>query len=89
MGRKVLRSGEARDFTLADLLDLPGTAEAEADLKGMTVADGFLWVVGSHGLKRKNAKPDRDHADSSTAWAFATCTSLAMTRTSWPARRWC
>lgn len=29
----------------------------------MAVADGFLWVVGSHGLKRKNAKPDRDHAD--------------------------
>jgi len=27
------------------------------------VAGGFLWVVGSHGLKRKNAKPDRDHAE--------------------------
>ena len=29
----------------------------------MAVADGYLWVLGSHGLKRKNAKPDRDHAD--------------------------
>jgi len=29
----------------------------------MAVADGFLWVVGSHGLKRKNAKPDRGHAE--------------------------
>jgi hypothetical protein len=28
----------------------------------MAVADGYLWVVGSHGLKRKNAKPDRDNA---------------------------
>ena len=63
VGREVLRFGEVRDFPLADLLDLPGTAEEEADLEGMAVADGLLWVVGSHGLKRKNAKPDRDHAD--------------------------
>ena len=59
---EVLRFGDVRDFPLAELLDLPGTAEEEADLEGMAVADGFLWVVGSHGLKRKNAKPDRDHA---------------------------
>ena len=59
---EVLRFGEACDFPLADLLDLPGTADEEADLEGMAVADGYLWVVGSHGLKRKNAKPDRDHA---------------------------
>ncbi len=63
VGREVLRFGEARDFPLADLLDLPGMADEEADLEGMAVADGFLWVVGSHGLKRKNARPDRDHAD--------------------------
>jgi hypothetical protein len=58
-----LRFGEARDFPLADLLDLPGAAREEADLEGMAVADGLLWVVGSHGLKRKNARPGRDHAD--------------------------
>jgi hypothetical protein len=52
-----------QDFPLADLLDLPGLAEEEADLEGMAEADGFLWVVGSHGLKRKNAKPDRDNAE--------------------------
>jgi hypothetical protein len=63
VGREILRFGQVRDFPLADLLDLPGTAEEEADLEGMAVADGFLWVVGSHGLKRKNAKPDRAHAD--------------------------
>jgi len=63
VGRELLRFGEVRDFPLADLLELPGTAEEEADLEGMAVADGFLWVVGSHGLKRKNAKPDREHAD--------------------------
>ena len=63
VGREALRFGEVRDFPLADLLDLPGLADEEADLEGMAVADGCLWVVGSHGLKRKNAKPDRDHAD--------------------------
>jgi hypothetical protein len=63
VGREALRFGEVRDFPLADLLDLPGGAGEEADLEGMAVTDGYLWVVGSHGLKRKNAKPDRGHAD--------------------------
>ncbi len=63
VGRETLRFGEVRDFPLSDLLDLPGRDDEEADLEGMAVADGWLWVVGSHGLKRKNARPERDHAD--------------------------
>ncbi|QDL53245.1 DUF3616 domain-containing protein [Rhodoferax aquaticus] len=63
VGQESLRFGEVRDFPLADLLDLPGLADEEADLEGMAVSDGYLWVVGSHGLKRRNAKPERDHAD--------------------------
>lgn len=63
VGGEALRFGEVRDFALADLLDLPGKADEEADLEGLAVADGFLWVVGSHGLKRKNVKPGLDHAD--------------------------
>ena len=63
IGSETLRFGEVKDFPLSDLLDLPGEAEEEADLEGMAEADGFLWVVGSHGLKRKNAKPDRDNAE--------------------------
>ncbi len=63
VGSETLRFGEVRDFPLADLLDLPGLPQEEADLEGMAEADGFLWVVGSHGLKRKNAKPDRDNAE--------------------------
>ena len=59
--------GDYRLFSLANpdrlVLDLPGAADEEADLEGMAVADGYLWVVGSHGLKRKNIKPDRSHAD--------------------------
>lgn len=69
VGSEALRFGEVCDFPLADLLDLPGAADEEADLEGMAVADGFLWVVGSHGLKRKNAKPDRDHAENAKRMA--------------------
>lgn len=60
---EALRFGEPHEFPLADLLELPGEADEEADLEGLAVADGWLWLVGSHGLKRKNAKPGRDAAD--------------------------
>lgn len=63
VGSETLRFGEVCDFPLADLLDLPGLPQEEADLEGMAEADGFLWVVGSHGLKRKNAKTDRNNAE--------------------------
>ncbi|WP_292452002.1 DUF3616 domain-containing protein [Methylibium sp.] len=61
-GNEALRFGEVHDFRLAELLDLPGGADEEADLEGMAVASGWLWVVGSHGLKRKNARADVEHA---------------------------
>ena len=63
LASETLRFGEACDFPLVDLLDLPGAADEEADLEGMAVSDGWLWVVGSHGLKRKNAKEGRDHKE--------------------------
>ena len=43
-------------FPLKDVLSLPGPETAEADLEGLDVRDGFLWLVGSHSVKRK--KPD-------------------------------
>ena len=72
VGREALRFGEVRDFPLADLPDLPGASGEEADLEGMAAADGFLGVIGSHGLKRKNAKPDRGHADNAKRLAKVT-----------------
>lgn len=60
VGDETLRYGNATSFPLADLLDLPGEPDDEADLEGLAVADGWLWLVGSHGLKRKNAKPEKD-----------------------------
>jgi len=54
------------------LLDLPGAADEEADLEGMAVADGWLWIVGSHGLKRKNARPGDEHASNAKRLAKVT-----------------
>ena len=72
VGGEALRFGEVRDFPLAELLDLPGEPDEEADLEGMAVVDGWMWVVGSHGLKRKNAKPDREHAENAKRLAKVT-----------------
>jgi hypothetical protein len=63
LGAETLRYGQVRDFPLAELLDLPGAADVEADLEGLDEHDGWLWIVGSHGLKRKAAKPGRSDAD--------------------------
>ena len=74
-GAELLRFGEVRDFPLAELLDLPGAAGEEADLEGMAVADGWLWVVGSHGLKRKSARAGDTHASNAKRLAKVTLDS--------------
>jgi hypothetical protein len=43
-------------FDLAALLDLPAPPEEEADIEGLAVDDGWLWLVGSHAVKRKQPK---------------------------------
>ena len=48
VGRGVLRFGEVRDFPLSNLLDLPGTAEEEADPEGLAV-DGHRLLLGLRG----------------------------------------
>jgi Protein of unknown function (DUF3616) len=62
VGNETLRFGDVRDFQIADLLDLPDSAAEEADFEGMAAADGYLWLVGSHGLKRKKVKHGKDAA---------------------------
>jgi hypothetical protein len=44
-----------RSFALAELLDLADPDE-EADIEGLAVEDGWLWVVGSHARTRPNPK---------------------------------
>jgi hypothetical protein len=45
-------------FPLEDLLALPDEATEEADIEGLDVDDGWLWLVGSHSVKRKKASTD-------------------------------
>lgn len=63
VGRETLRYGEPVYFPLEELLELPADDEEEADFEGLAVDGGWLWLVGSHGLKRKNAKAGRSDAD--------------------------
>ena len=74
-GAELLRFGDGLSFPLSELLDLAGAADDEADLEGMAVADGYLWVVGSHGLKRKNAKDGKDDAENAKRLAKVTLDS--------------
>ena len=57
------RFGEHRHFGLDGLVDLPDGAEGEMDIEGLCVLDDFLWVVGSHALKRSKPKRDESKAD--------------------------
>jgi len=50
-------------FPLSDYLTLPAGEEEEADLEGLDVTDGYLWLVGSHSLKRSNPKPGKPVAE--------------------------
>ncbi|MFC5949674.1 DUF3616 domain-containing protein [Pseudonocardia lutea] len=55
-------AGKPVSFPLAELVRLPGPPEQEADVEGLARGGGFLWVVGSHSLKRRRVKPDHDAA---------------------------
>ncbi|MEU4832624.1 DUF3616 domain-containing protein [Streptosporangium sp. NPDC023615] len=50
------RYDDQRTFFLADFVDLPAEREEEADIEGLGRADGWLWAIGSHSLKRRRVK---------------------------------
>jgi hypothetical protein len=59
--------GAHQSFALKDYLKLPAPPEddenfEEADIEGFDYAAGYLWVVGSHSLKRKKAEPGESAA---------------------------
>jgi hypothetical protein len=43
-------------FPLEELLTLPAPSTEEADIEGLDVDDGWLWLVASHSVKRKKPK---------------------------------
>ena len=50
--------GDHQRFDLASLLSLPGGTD-EIDIEGLDVDGGYLWLIGSHSLKRKKAEDDK------------------------------
>jgi hypothetical protein len=48
--------GAHEHVSLAGFLDLPAGASQEMDIEGLAAVDGYLWVVGSHALKRRKLK---------------------------------
>ncbi len=51
-----------RSFDIGKALALPGGAEEEIDIEGFAEDAGFLWLTGSHSLKRKKPKRRDDPA---------------------------
>lgn len=45
-----------QSFDLDELLDLPAKGASEIDIEGMGIAGQYLWVMGSHSLKRSKPK---------------------------------
>lgn len=46
------RAAEHESFALGDAFKLPEGRAGEMDIEGIAISDGFLWVCGSHSLKR-------------------------------------
>ncbi len=47
--------GNHKNYPLNDFIDLPDT-DSEIDIEGLDYAGGYLWVIGSHSLKRNKPK---------------------------------
>jgi hypothetical protein len=52
------RWGDAVAVPLDTLLTLPGAADDEVDVEGLDASDGWLWVVGSHSVRRRRPEPE-------------------------------
>ena len=46
---------------LGEVFDLPDGPDGEMDIEGLAVDDGWLYVCGSHSLKRDKPDEDDDH----------------------------
>ncbi len=46
---------EHTSFSLDEYIHLPGGSEEEIDIEGLAYCDHYLWLIGSHSLKRDKA----------------------------------
>ncbi|MFI0446094.1 DUF3616 domain-containing protein [Actinomadura sp. 6N118] len=61
---RVAAYDDHRSVALADLVELPAGPDEEADIEGLARANGWLWAIGSHSLKRKKVKAGQSDAKS-------------------------
>lgn len=54
--------GNHRTFHLKELIDL-FDHESEIDIEGIDHSEGYIWIVGSHSLKRNKAKGKKPKKD--------------------------
>ncbi|WP_026072302.1 DUF3616 domain-containing protein [Nodosilinea nodulosa] len=54
--------GNHKTFHLKDFIQL-FDQESEVDIEGLDYCDGYLWVVGSHSVKRNRAKGKKPQKD--------------------------
>ncbi|TPE45255.1 DUF3616 domain-containing protein [Pontibacter mangrovi] len=48
--------GDHQSFDLEKFIDLPAKGDSEIDIEGMGMANHYLWIMGSHSLKRSKPK---------------------------------
>jgi len=58
-----LSFSDHRVFPLESVLALPADPKEEADVEGMDIDGGWLWLVGSHSVKRKKPKKNDTRDD--------------------------
>jgi len=46
-------------YKVGDFIDLPSPPDEEIDIEGLSYSDNYLWLVGSHSLKRSQPKSKR------------------------------
>jgi hypothetical protein len=76
-----VRLADHRSFELKEALNLPVTTgkKREIDIEGLCVADGRLWLVGSHAAVRDKAEPEKDKPEKAIE---------ELTKVKKPANRW-
>lgn len=71
---RLVRTGDGdfhqqENVPVGELLDLPDGPSGEMDIEGLAVDDDFLWITGSHSLKRDKPDDGDDRSDALEALA--------------------
>ncbi|MEM9059785.1 MAG: DUF3616 domain-containing protein [Pseudomonadota bacterium] len=56
LGGRGNRWTQVARVSLHDIVNLPAGRDVEVDIEGLAVQDDWLWVVGSHSLKRRKPR---------------------------------